>query len=130
MTPAQLADARKARTAFAEQVTAVLDSVDAMACPAGGDPAWPVTHAIQVGPLLALHAAWNAAAPRASEFTMPMDLAGTPAICLPSGFSADGLPYSIQFAGRRLSEAMLCRIAYAYEQATNWHARHPNMDVA
>jgi Asp-tRNA(Asn)/Glu-tRNA(Gln) amidotransferase A subunit family amidase len=57
-----------------------------------------------------------------------MDLAGVPAICLPCGFSAEGLPYSIQFTGKRLSEAMLCRIAYAYEQATPWHLRHPIVD--
>jgi Asp-tRNA(Asn)/Glu-tRNA(Gln) amidotransferase A subunit family amidase len=63
------------------------------------------------------------------DFTGPMDLAGTPAICLPSGFSPDGLPYSIQFAGRRLSEPLLCRIAGAYEDATGWHDRHPDVDA-
>jgi amidase len=124
----QLADARAWRDAFANRMHALLDSVDVMACPAGGDPAWPITHELQIGPLPAFHAAWAAASPRAAEFTMPMDLAGTPAICLPSGFSTDGLPYSIQFAGRRLGEGMLCRIASAYEQATNWHLRHPPVD--
>jgi Asp-tRNA(Asn)/Glu-tRNA(Gln) amidotransferase A subunit family amidase len=58
-----------------------------------------------------------------------MDLAGTPTICLPSGFSPGGLPYSIQLAGRRLSEPMLCRIANAYEEATSWHGRHPDLDA-
>ncbi len=62
-------------------------------------------------------------------FTAPMDMAGTPAICLPSGFSPEGLPYSIQFVGRRLSEAVLCRIAHAYEQATSWHDRHPDVST-
>ena len=76
---------------------------------------------------LAARQAWDAAAPRSAEFTMPMDLAGVPALCLPCGFSADGLPYSLQFTGRRLSEAMLCRIAYAYEQATDWRFRHPKV---
>ena len=69
-------------------------------------------------------------APRSAEFTMPMDLAGVPAICVPCGFSSDGLPYSIQFTGRRLAEATLCRIAYAYEQATTWHTRHPTVNTA
>jgi Asp-tRNA(Asn)/Glu-tRNA(Gln) amidotransferase A subunit family amidase len=55
---------------------------------------------------------------------MPMDLAGVPAICLPCGGSAD-VPFSIQFTGRRLSEATLCQVAHAYEQATSWHNRHP-----
>jgi amidase len=125
VTPQELAAARARRKAFSARFIAMLETVDAMAGPAGGDPAWPITHAIQVGPLPAYHAAWSAAAPRSAEFTMPMDLAGTPAICLPCGFSPDGLPYSIQFSGRPLSEAMLCRIAHAYEQATGWHVRHP-----
>ena len=67
--------------------------------------------------MAAYHAAWSAASPRRADFTTPMNLAGTPGICLPSGFSPEGLPYSIQFVGRRLSEPVLCRIAYAYEQA-------------
>ena len=58
-----------------------------------------------------------------------MNLAGTSAICLPSGFSPEGLPDSLQFAGRNLSEPVLCRIAHAYEQATSWHARHPSVDT-
>jgi uncharacterized protein YndB with AHSA1/START domain len=62
------------------------------------------------------------------DFVAPTDLAGTPAILLPCGLSPDGLPYSIQFAGRRLSESVLCRIAAAYEQATDWHTRHPKTD--
>ena len=123
--PDRLAAAQRQRAAMTAEFTALLDTVDVMASPAGGDPAWPITHAIQVGPLAAYHQAWSAAAPRSSDFTMPMDLAGVPAICLPCGFSADGLPYSIQFTGRRLSEAMLCRVAYAYEQATSWRRRHP-----
>ena len=129
LTPKQVADARTTRAAIADQFAAILDSVDAMACPAGGDPAWAVTDALQVGPSQTLLEAFSAALPRSADFTMPMDIAGTPAICLPSGFSRDGLPYSIQFAGRRLSEAMLCRIAYAYEQATSWHMRHPSVDA-
>jgi len=125
VTPDQLAVARAKRQDFSARFDAMLETVDVMAGPAGGDPAWPITHAIQVGPLAAYHAAWSRAAPRSMEFTMPMDLAGVPAICLPCGFSSDGLPYSIQFTGRHLSEAMLCRVAYAYEQATSWHTRHP-----
>jgi amidase len=127
VTPQQLAAAREKRAAFTAQFAKVLDSVDAMAGPAGGDPAWPITHELQVGSLPAYHEAWSKAAPRSAEFTMPMDLAGVPAICLPCGFSSEGLPYSIQFTGRPLSEATLCRVAHAYEQATAWHTRHPQV---
>lgn len=104
VTARQLSAARKRRSELTAQFAALLDSVDAMAGPAGGDPAWPITHELQVGPLPAYHAAWSAAAPRSAEFTMPMDLAGVPAICLPCGFAAEGVPYIIQFTGRRLSE--------------------------
>jgi amidase len=127
VTPQQLATARQRRAEFTARYAAVLETVDAIAGPAGGDPAWPITHAIQVGSLPEYHKAWSQAAPRSAEFTMPMDLAGVPAICLPCGFSTDGLPYSIQFTGRKLSESMVCRIAHAYEQATDWHTRHPQV---
>ncbi|MGZ3272617.1 MAG: amidase [Caulobacteraceae bacterium] len=125
VTPKALAEARRHRAELTTRLNAMLDTVDVMAGPAGGDPAWPITHALQTGPLPAYHQAWSAAQPRSAEFTMPMDLAGVPALCLPCGISADGLPYSIQFTGRRLSEPMLCRVAYAYEQATDWRNRHP-----
>jgi Asp-tRNA(Asn)/Glu-tRNA(Gln) amidotransferase A subunit family amidase len=127
VTSQQLAAAREKRAALTAQLTKLLGSVDAMAGPAGGDPAWPITHSIQVGSLPAYHEAWSKTAPRSAEFTMPMDLAAVPAICLPCGFSPDGQPYSIQFTGRRLSEPTLCRIAYAYEQKTVWHTRHPQV---
>ena len=127
--PEQLAAARKARAVLSDGLNGLLATVDVMAGPASDGPAWPITHAQQIGPLVAYHKAWSAAQPRSAEFTMPMDLAGVPAICLPCGFSPDGLPYSIQFTGRRLSEAMLCRVAYAYEHATDWRRRHPSVQA-
>ena len=111
------------------QFNAVLESVDAMVCPAGGAPAWALTRELQVGPFEDFQAAWGKAEPRAAEFTMPMNLAGTPSITLPSGFSPGGLPYAIQFAGRRLSEPLLVRMAHAYEEASPWHNRHPAVDA-
>ncbi len=125
VTPAQQATAQAWRTEFNARFTDVLESVDAMACPAGGAPAFAITRAQQLGGFLSFSLGMSKALPRSADFTMPMNFAGTPAICLPSGFSTGGLPYSIQFAGRRLSEPALCRIAHAYEQATKWHARHP-----
>jgi Asp-tRNA(Asn)/Glu-tRNA(Gln) amidotransferase A subunit family amidase len=114
----------------------VLADVDAIACPSGGAPAFPISQAAQYGSMTAFNAAVTATlgtsnAPLKSGrlFTAPMDMAGTPTICLPSGFSPEGLPYSIQFVGRRLSEPVLCRIAHAYEQATSWHDRHPNVQT-
>ncbi len=62
-----------------------------------------------------------------TQFTVPSDFAGSPTLSLPCGFSDAGAPYSVQLVGRDLSEATLCRIAYAYEQATEWHTRHPEV---
>ncbi|HEY1928543.1 MAG TPA: amidase [Caulobacteraceae bacterium] len=125
VTPEQLAAARGQRAALSARMEDLLADVDAMAGPASDGPAWPITHALQTGPMGPYHQAWSAAQPRSAEFMMPMDLAGVPAICVPCGVSADGLPYSLQLTGRRLNEAMLCRIAYAYEQATDWRKRRP-----
>lgn len=133
-TEAQVAAARTLRADFAARLDMVLADVDAIACPSGGAPAFSISQAAQYGSMTAFNAAVAATLAAGNPplksgrvFTAPMDLAGTPAICLPSGFSPEGLPYSIQFVGRRLSESVLCRVANAYEQATTWHERHPDV---
>jgi amidase len=127
VTPPQVAGAQAFRVKFTAGFTTLLQSVDVMACPSGGAPAWPVSKDLQLSSPAILNAEWEKLSPRAFDFTFPMNLAGTPAICLPSGFSPEGLPYSNQFAGPRLSEPLLCRVAAAYERATKWHERHPNV---
>jgi Asp-tRNA(Asn)/Glu-tRNA(Gln) amidotransferase A subunit family amidase len=61
------------------------------------------------------------------QFTAPADFAGTPTISLPCGETEDGAPYTIQFMGGHPTEPMLCRIAHAHEQTTEWHTRHPQV---
>ncbi len=56
--------------------------------------------------------------------TLPVNIAGIPAISIPSGF-ADNLPIGMQIMGKPFSEETLLRIAFAYEQATDWHKRKP-----
>jgi len=56
--------------------------------------------------------------------TLPMNIAGIPAISIPAGF-ADNLPIGMQIIGKPFSEQTLLRIAFAYEQATDWHKRKP-----
>jgi len=58
--------------------------------------------------------------------TLPINIAGLPAISIPAGFAA-GLPIGMQIIGPPFSEETLLRIAYAYEQATDWHKRKPNI---
>ncbi len=57
------------------------------------------------------------------RLTMPYNLAGLPAITLPCGFSAGGLPIGLQIVGKPFEESMILRIAHAYQQLTDWHRR-------
>ncbi len=56
--------------------------------------------------------------------TIPVNLAGLPGLSLPCGF-ADGLPIGLQIVGNALQESKVLRVAYAYEQSTDWHQRRP-----
>jgi amidase len=60
------------------------------------------------------------------SFTAPFNVSGSPTVTLPCGFAANGLPIGMQFVGAHLSEAVILRAAHAYQQATDWHCRHPN----
>ena len=51
--------------------------------------------------------------------------AGLPSIAVPSGFSDDGLPTSMQFMGRAYDENAIMSVARAYQSLTDWHRRHP-----
>jgi len=57
--------------------------------------------------------------------TAPFNLSGIPAISVPCGFNAAGLPMGMQVAGRPWDEVTVLRLAHAYEQATDWHRRRP-----
>ena len=58
--------------------------------------------------------------------TLPINIAGIPAISIPAGF-ADGLPIGMQIIGKPFNEETLLRIAFAYEQATDWHKKKPEI---
>jgi aspartyl-tRNA(Asn)/glutamyl-tRNA(Gln) amidotransferase subunit A len=61
------------------------------------------------------------------RFNIPYDLTGFPAISIPCGFSASGLPVGLQIAGKAFDEATILRVASAYEQSTRWHTVHPEL---
>jgi len=54
--------------------------------------------------------------------TLPINIAGVPGISIPAGF-VDGLPVGMQIIGKHFREETILRVAYAYEQATEWHKR-------
>jgi aspartyl-tRNA(Asn)/glutamyl-tRNA(Gln) amidotransferase subunit A len=60
-------------------------------------------------------------------FTISVNLAGVPAISVPCGFTSQNLPVGLQLIGKHFDEESLFKVAYAYEQATDWHTRRPNL---
>ena len=58
-------------------------------------------------------------------YTIAVNLAGLPGMSLPCGFDKQGLPIGLQLIGNYFDEARLLNIAHGYQQATDWHKRHP-----
>jgi aspartyl-tRNA(Asn)/glutamyl-tRNA(Gln) amidotransferase subunit A len=54
--------------------------------------------------------------------TLPINIAGVPGISIPAGFG-NGLPIGMQLIGKPFGEETILKVAYAYEQATDWHKR-------
>ena len=60
-------------------------------------------------------------------FTLSANLAGIPGMSIPCGFSEDGLPIGMQIMGNHFNEEMILRVAYGFEQATEFHMQKPNL---
>jgi amidase len=108
------------RRDFTGRVHAVLSSVDAMLIPAQPIAAPTVARMATLGQVPAELAALI-------RYTAPFDLSGHPALTVPAGFTAKGLPVAVQLIGRHLGEAVLCRAGRAFQRATDWHRRHPKL---
>lgn len=59
--------------------------------------------------------------------TIPANMAGIPAMSVPCGFSEDGLPIGMQIIGKSLDEETMLRVAYTFEQSTDYHRRKPEL---
>lgn len=57
----------------------------------------------------------------------PFNLTGNPALALPTGFASSGLPLSMQIIGKPFDETMVYRVARAYEKATEWTSKRPQL---
>jgi aspartyl-tRNA(Asn)/glutamyl-tRNA(Gln) amidotransferase subunit A len=58
-------------------------------------------------------------------FTIPVNLAGIPGISIPCGFSHENLPIGLQIMGKHFDEETLLRVAYTFEQSTDFHLKKP-----
>ena len=60
-----------------------------------------------------------------SRCTIPFNLSGMPALSIPCGFTAEGLPVGMQIAARPFDEASALRLGHAYQRETGWHEMAP-----
>ncbi len=59
------------------------------------------------------------------RFTCIFDLSGNPTITLPCAFTEQDTPVAFQFVSNHWDEAKLFRAGHAFQQATDWHLKHP-----
>ena len=109
--------AQKIRAVLRQQILDALEKVDVLVLPTGPVTAPPVE---SVPGIESKEHSLTGLAGRIS-FTGPFNLAGTPAISVPCGFSAAGMPMGLQIVGKPFDEEMVLRVAHAYEQNTDWH---------
>ena len=115
VTGGEYVQAQRLRRIITAEVEAVLAGCDAILC-AGNPTAAPRVVDVDEGPFRRSH-----------PITGPFNATGHPGLALPCGFGASGLPLGLQLIGRSYGEAMLLRIAQAYEQAAGWLARRPEL---
>ena len=120
VTGAMYAEANQKRLACNGLLAEVFNDIDVLVCPSMTTTAGPVKPEELYGPMGEDDWTWG-------RFTIPFDFNGAPTISLPCGLDSDGLPLSIQFVGKHLSEPLLCRMGHAFEGATTWHDLHPEV---
>jgi aspartyl-tRNA(Asn)/glutamyl-tRNA(Gln) amidotransferase subunit A len=108
--------AQQARTLIRQDFARVFETVDALVTPTSPVVAFPLGDKTADPVQMYL----------IDVCTLPINIAGLPAISVPCGFS-EGLPVGMQLIGPHLSEEMLLNIGYAYEQTTEWHRVRPGI---
>jgi aspartyl-tRNA(Asn)/glutamyl-tRNA(Gln) amidotransferase subunit A len=111
------ARAQQARGRLIEDCGRTLAGIDLLVMP---------TAPVAAAPILVDRSADEA---RRWRNTGPFITLDMPAISVPCGFTADGLPIGLQIVGKRLRETDILRVAHAYESAAGWTSRHPHLAV-
>src|SRR5262245_15191688 len=111
VTATEYVQAQRLRARLQAEVREVLGRVGLLATPT------------TLSPAPAFKAVFDPDFPFAKSNMAPFNMTGLPALAVPCGFSASGLPLSLQLAGRPFDEATVLRAGHAYEQATEWHRR-------
>jgi aspartyl-tRNA(Asn)/glutamyl-tRNA(Gln) amidotransferase subunit A len=108
--------ARRTQTVLRRQFKSFFDDYDLLLTPTTPIPAPPLhgPDAVEQARLL-------------TRFTAPFNLTGLPALSLPCGVTASGLPIGLQIIAPPWAEAKILNAALAYEQATDWHRKKPKL---
>jgi aspartyl-tRNA(Asn)/glutamyl-tRNA(Gln) amidotransferase subunit A len=112
--------AQKIRTLIRQDFATAFEKVDAIVCPTSPTPAFKLGE--RTDDPLSMYLA--------DIFTLAANIAGICGISVPCGFlekEGKQLPVGLQILGKELDESSILRIAYAYEQSTDWHKAKPRI---
>ncbi|HVW18921.1 MAG TPA: amidase [Solirubrobacteraceae bacterium] len=114
---ADYVQAQRVRRVVQRDVARLLEAVDLVVGPTAATGA-PTYEEIAPYPTVVDLPGWN---------TPYWSFVGLPALAVPIGFTADGLPLSMQLVARPFEEALLVRAGDAYQRRTDWHLRRPGV---
>jgi len=124
LTANQFGRAEKERTALYHRVRQFFEQYDLLLTPTVAVPPFPVEmpYPREInGKPMKNYQEWL-------YLTYAITVTGLPAISLPCGFTAHGLPVGLQIVGRRLAETHVLRAAAAFEALAPWHDKKPPVD--
>ncbi len=112
--------AQRVRQKFIKDVRAVMSGIDCLLLPATPTAAYAIgLDRIQV------EGSDEEPLSMSTRYTTLFNLTGQPALVLPCGLTSERLPVGLQIAGHPFMDAVVLRVARAYERATRWHSMHP-----
>ena len=106
---------QKVRTLIRRDFEKAFEQCDVILTPVSPTPAWKIGEKMNDPLTMYL----------SDIFTINVNLAGLPGMSLPCGFTKSGLPVGMQLIAKHFEEEKMLRVAFAYEQATEWHKKRP-----
>jgi aspartyl-tRNA(Asn)/glutamyl-tRNA(Gln) amidotransferase subunit A len=113
--------AQKVRTLIRREFDAAFEKYDVILTPVTPTPAFKIGEKVDDPVAMYLN----------DVFTLPVNIAGLPGASIPAGFVEEAgsrLPLGLQVLAKPFDEETLLRVAYAYEQATDWHLECPPLE--
>ncbi len=110
-----------ARSAYYDQVAALMRNYDLLVTPQMPLAPWPVGNGVEAGEA----EAWSARMYERTAFTVPFNMTGLPAISVPCGFTSEGLPVGLQIVGPWHADSAVLRAAACFEASRPWLDRTP-----